>query len=49
MQKLIAAYRTAPTDVNKAKLQAYVRKHSMAVCLLMPAEIQYLKNIGINI
>ena len=49
MQKIINAYRAAPTDANKAKIQSYLRKHPMAVCMLMPAEFQFLKTIGINL
>ena len=49
MQKLINTYRAAPTDANKVKLQAYLRKHPMAVCMLLPAEFQFLRNAGFNI
>ena len=49
MQKIINTYRAAPTDANKAKIQSYLRKHPMAVCMLMPAEFQFLKTIGINL
>lgn len=49
MQKLINTYRAAPTEANKTKLQSYLRKHPMAVCMLMPAEFQFLKTIGISL
>lgn len=49
MQKLINTYRAAPTEANKAKLQSYLCKHPMAVCMLMPAEFQFLRNAGFNI
>ena len=49
MQKLINTYRAAPTYANKVKLQAYLRKHPMAVCMLLPAEFQFLRNAGFNI
>ena len=43
MQKLLNAYRTNPTPANHAKLQAYLNKHMMAVCLALPEEIAFLK------
>jgi hypothetical protein len=49
MQKLINNYRAVPTDANKAKIQSYLRKHPMAVCMLIPTEFQFLKTIGINL
>ena len=33
MSKLIAAYQFNPTDANRAKLQAYIRKHMLSVTL----------------
>jgi len=43
MQKLINAYRKLPSPTNRQRLQAYLRKHMMAVCLATPEEIAFLK------
>jgi hypothetical protein len=43
MHKLINAYRKMPSPSNRAKLQAYLNKHMMAVCLATPEEIAFLK------
>lgn len=43
MHKLINAYRTAPTPSNRTKLQNYLNKHMMAVCLATPEELAFLK------
>jgi hypothetical protein len=43
MQKLLNAYRKAPTPTNRAKLQQYLNKHMMAVCLASPEDIAFLK------
>ncbi len=43
MSKLIAAFQFNPTDANRAKLQAYIRKHMMALCCATPEEISFLK------
>jgi hypothetical protein len=43
MSKLITAYRNLPTPTNRAKLQAYLNKHMMAVCLASPEEIAFLR------
>lgn len=43
MSKLIAAYRKLPSPTNRARLQNYLRKHMMAVCLATPEEIAFLK------
>lgn len=43
MHKLINAYRKLPSPSNRAKLQAYLNKHMMAVCLATPEEIAFLK------
>jgi len=49
MQRLLNAYRNAPTPSNRAKLQAYLNKHPMAVCLAMPDEQAFLKTHGFTI
>lgn len=43
MAKLIAAYRKLPSPTNRAKLQAYLDKHMMAVCMATPEETAFLR------
>ena len=43
MTKLIATYRKLPSPTNRAKLQAYLHKHMMAVVLASADEIAFLK------
>jgi hypothetical protein len=43
MQKLINAYRKLPSPSNRAKLQTYLNKHTMAVCLALPEDIAFLR------
>ena len=43
MSKLLNAYRKLPTSSNRAKLQAYLRKHAMCVCLASAEEIAFLR------
>ena len=43
MTKLINAYRKLPTPANRVKLQAYLARHMMAVCLASADEIAFLK------
>jgi hypothetical protein len=43
MSKLIAKYKACPTPSNRAKLQAYLDKHTMAVCMATVEEIAFLK------
>lgn len=43
MSKLINTYRKAPTPTNRQRLQTYLRKHTMALCLASPDEIAFLK------
>ena len=43
MQKLLNAYRANPTPANHAKLQKYLDKHMMAVCLALPEDIAFLR------
>jgi hypothetical protein len=43
MSKLIAAYRTLPSPSNRTKLQAYLNKHMMAVCMVSPEDLAFLK------
>ena len=43
MTKLINTYRALPSPANRAKLQTYLSRHMMAVCLATPDEIAFLK------
>lgn len=43
MQKLLTAYRNLPSPSNRAKLQTYLNKHMMAVCLATPEDQAFLK------
>jgi hypothetical protein len=43
MQKLLNAYRKVPSPTNRAKLQQYLNKHMMAVCLASPEDLAFLK------
>ena len=43
MTKLINAYRKLPSPTNRAKLQAYLNKHMMAVCMASEDEIAFLR------
>jgi len=43
MTKLINAYRKLPSATNRAKLQNYLNKHMMAICVATPDEIEFLK------
>lgn len=43
MNKLINAYRALPTPTNRNKLQTYLNKHMMAVCLATADEVAFLR------
>ena len=43
MSKLINAFRKLPSPTNRKRLQDYLNKHTMAVCLASPDEIAFLK------
>ena len=43
MSRLIAAYRKLPSPSNRAKLQAYLNKHMMAIALATPEEQAFLR------
>lgn len=49
MTKLLKAYRAIPSPTNRAKLQAYLDKHMMAVCMASPDEVTFLKIHGFTI
>ena len=46
MSKLIATYRAAPTDANRAKLARYIELHYMALCFASEEERAFLKADG---
>jgi hypothetical protein len=43
VSRLIETYRKCPSPSNRAKLQAYLQKHMMAVCMATEQEIAFLK------
>lgn len=43
MSKLINAYRTTPSPTNRNRLQTYINKHLMAICMATPEEVQFLR------
>ena len=43
MSKLITTFRAVPTDANRAKLQKYLDKHMMAICMASADEVAFLK------
>lgn len=43
MSKFLAAFRAVPTAANRAKLQKYLDKHMMAICMASDDEIAFLK------
>jgi hypothetical protein len=49
MAKLITAFITAPTDAARARLQKYINKHMMAVCMLSIEETAYLRAHGFKL
>lgn len=49
MSKLLNSYRVLPTADNRAKLQKYLDKHMMAVCMASTEEIAYLRACGFSI
>lgn len=48
MTKLINAYRAAPTEANRTRLQKYLNKHMMAVCMASQQELAFLKTEGFD-
>lgn len=46
MTKLINTFRACPAPSNRVKLQKYLDRHSMAVCMASSEEIQFLKANG---
>ena len=49
MDKLINAFRALPNDANRSKLQAYINRHMMAVCLLTAEDQHYLIDQGFTL
>jgi hypothetical protein len=49
MQKLIATFKANTNEITRAKLQAYIRKHPMAICMLTAEEFQFLKTNGFSL
>jgi hypothetical protein len=49
MTKLIETFRANPTDKNRAKLQQYIARHMMAVCIASKSDIEFLKTNGFKI
>jgi hypothetical protein len=43
MNRLINTYRKLPSPSNRVKLQNYLNKHMMAVCLATPEDIAFLR------
>jgi hypothetical protein len=43
MSKLINAYRKLPSPSNRVKLQNYLNKHMMAVCMASIEDIAFLR------
>lgn len=44
MAKLLNAYRKLPSPTNRARLQAYLDKHQMAVCMATADEVAFLRD-----
>lgn len=49
MNKLLTAYRAAPSPANHKKLQAYLNKHLMVSCLLTPEDVKFLRDNGFDV
>ncbi len=49
MTKLINLYRAMPSPTNRAKLQKYLDRHMMAICMASPDEVAFLKGNGFSI
>ena len=43
MNRLINAYRKLPSPTNRRKLQAYLDKHMMALCMARLEDIEFLR------
>jgi predicted nucleotide-binding protein len=49
MKRLLNAYRKLPSPSNRLKLQQYLDKHMMAICLATPEDQAFLKAHQFNI
>ena len=49
MNKLIQAFVADPTDRTRARLQAYLNKHTMAVCMASPVTLEFLTINGFKV
>lgn len=49
MTKLLNTYRAVPTPSNRVRLQTYLNKHMMAVCLATPEEVAFLRANGFSL
>ncbi len=43
MNKLINTYRKCPSPANREKLQRYINRHIMAICIASADDIAFLK------
>jgi len=43
MNKLINTYRKCPSPANLEKVQRYIKRHMMAICLASKDDIAFLK------
>ena len=43
MLKLLEQFKASPSLSNRTKLQKYMDKHPLAVCLILPEEVNFLK------
>jgi hypothetical protein len=49
MTKLLNTYRKLPSPSNRAKLQSYLDKHLMAICMASVEDVTFLKAHGFKI
>ena len=43
MKKLLETFRANPTDANRVKLQTYIDRHMMAICLASADDVAFLR------
>jgi hypothetical protein len=44
MKKLLESYKKLPSPSNRTKLQNYLNKHMMAICMASQEDIAFLKD-----
>ena len=49
MQKLIDALKINVCEANIIKVAKHLKKHPMAVCMLLPEEQRFLISLGLNL